>query len=203
MREIARGFEAAGDFLRATHPAPSGLALTWSQRANRISDEQPIVGGFNHHQAIMEKVYRPMIQAQLRPDIIMPTDGLYSYRMIFSPFLLALDDAGLRERLQSWIEEGGVWVAGPMTDVRTLDGAKFTHAPYGSLEEWAGVTCRHEIPCDPRNFGLEWADGRRSESSVWADGLELNGAEALAVYHEGPNKGLAAVTRPQDGQGGR
>ena len=43
--------------------------------------------------------------------------------------------------MKSWIEAGGTWVVGPMTDNRTIEGTKFTHAPFGSLEEWGGIYC--------------------------------------------------------------
>ena len=48
---------------------------------------------------------------------------------------------------------------------------------------------------------MRWADGRKSEGSVWFDGYELRGAEALATYTEGPLRGLAAVTWHRMGKG--
>jgi beta-galactosidase GanA len=88
-----------------------------------------------------------------------------------------------------------------MSDVRNTHAAKYTRAPYGSLEEWAGIYCKYEIPADPRDFKMRWEDGRETNGSVWYDGLELRGAEALATYTEGPFAGLAAVTRKNMGKG--
>lgn len=201
VQEVSAGFEKAAEFLNGTKPSKSGLGLHFSHKSSWISEWQPLVNGFQYTGAFMERAYRPMIQAQLRPDVILPLADLSDYGMVFSPFLLSLDEADLRERLKKWIEAGGTWIVGPMSDIRTADAAKFTHAPYGSLEEWAGIYCRYEIPGEPRDFGIRWSDGRESQGSVQYDSFELRGAEALATYTEGPMKGLAAVAQRKMGDG--
>ena len=201
VQEISKGYSAAADFLNNTRPTNTGIALHYSHKTNFIFDYQPMLNNFRYLPALLERAYHPMIQAQLRPDVILPMADLDSYRMIFSPFLAALDEEGLRKRLRAWIKAGGTWIVGPLSDVRTIDGTKFTHSPYGSLEEWAGVYCKYEIPGDPHEFGIKWADGHESEGSVWYDGLELRGAEALATYSNGPLAGLAAATRCTLGKG--
>lgn len=201
VKEISAGFRTAADFLNNTKPVNTGLALHFSHRAAWMFEYQPMVNGFNYQVFLLEKVYRPMMQAQFRPDVILPMSDLSKYKMVFSPFLPALDEFGLRERLKAWIEAGGTWIVGPLSDVRTIHATKFTHAPYGSLEEWMGIRCRYEIPADPHEFGLRWWDGRSSAGSVWYDGLELRGAQALATYTEYPLQGLAAVARQKIGRG--
>lgn len=201
VREIADGFAIAADFLNTTRPTSAKIALHYSQHSGRMFEYQPLVNNFVYLSSLMEKVYRPMIRAQLRLDVIHPMADLSSYKMIVSPFLISLDTQNLRERIKEWIENGGIWIVGPMSDVRNTHAAKFTHAPYGSLEEWAGIYCKYEIPADPRDFKMRWADDRETNGSVWYDGLELRGAEALATYTEGPFAGLAAITRKNMGKG--
>jgi beta-galactosidase GanA len=201
VQEISAGFRAAADFLNDAPPIPTPLALVFSQRSARMSAHQPMVNGFNYHGMMMDKVYHPLLQAHLRLDAILPMAELSKYKMIFSPFLLTLDESGFREKIKSWIEAGGAWIVGPLSDIRNEHAAKFTHAPYGSLEEWGGVYCKYELPGDPRDFKLRWNDGRESEGALWYDGLELRGAEALATYTEGPLAGLAAVARKKLGKG--
>lgn len=201
VQEIAAGFRAAAEFLNATRPASTPLALTYSQLAARIFWHQSVVKDFHYPSAVIQRVYHPLIQAQLRPDVAHPMADLAKYRMIVSPFLVTLDEENLRARLQQWVEAGGTWVVGPMADIRNEHAVKYTHAPYGNLEDWAGVYCKYEIPGDPRDFALRWNDGREAEGSIWYDGLELRGAEALATYTEGPLAGLAAVARKAMGKG--
>lgn len=202
VREASGGFEKAADFLNDTTPTKSGLAIHYSHKCSWISEWQPLINGFHYTGAILERVYRPLIQAQFRPDVILPPADLGGYRMVFSPFMLSLEEAGLPDRLKAWIEAGGTWVVGPMSDVRNADAAKYTHAPFGVLEDWAGVRCVYEIPGEPRDFGIRWSDGRESQGSVQYDSFELNdGTEALAAYTEGPMAGLAAAARRQMGRG--
>ena len=162
---------------------------------------QPIIREFKYTNAMVNNVYHPMIQAQLRPDLLDAQADLSGYKLLFSPFLPTLDEGDLRERLRKWIEAGGVWIAGPFTDIRDRHAAKFPHAPYGSLEEWAGVRCKYEIPGDARPFSLVWNDKRESQGTLWYDSYELRGAKPLATYVEGPMKGLAAVAERRMGKG--
>lgn len=201
VQEIARGLDAARDFLNETRPARSGLAMHVSTMAWWLFTHQGMVKDFVYIQALLERVYRPMMQAQLRPSVIHPAQPLDPYRLICSPLLPVLGEAGLQDRLGKWIESGGTWVAGPFTDIRDAHAAKFRHAPYGILEDWAGVYCKYEIPGDPRDFALRWSDGRTSKGSVWYDAFEPRDCEVLAVYSEGPMQGLAAAVRRKMGQG--
>jgi beta-galactosidase len=202
VQAISKGFAASADFLNNTKPTRSGLAMHFSHRAAWMFENQPIVCGFNYMSAMLDRTYRPITQAQLRPDVILPSADLSPYRVIVTPFLPALDEGGLRERMKKWIQKGGTWIVGPMSDCRTPDAAKFKHAPYGSLEEWAGIYTKYEIPAEKRKFKMRWADGRESEGSVWFDGYEMkDGTHALATYADGPLAGLAAVTWHQMGEG--
>jgi len=201
VQEISKGYGAAAGFLNDTQPTDTALALHYSHRAAWLFRDQPIVEGFNYQRALLDRFYRPLIRAQFRPDVILPQRDLAEYGLILSPFLPALDEAGLRERIRAWIEAGGTWIVGPFSDIRTTHGTKFTHAPYGSLEEWAGVRCVYEIPGDPRDFGLSWVFEAETTGSIWYDALEPVDAEVLATYTEGPCAGLAAATRRRMGKG--
>lgn len=201
VREIAEGFQRAGSFLRETRPVNTGLALHFSGYAWWLFEFQPMVNGFNYGEKLLNAFYHPLIQSQLRPDVIDPAASLEPYKVLCSPLLPALDESGLRERLEAWIKDGGIWVVGPLSDNRTLDATKYTHAPFGSLEEWTSAICKYQIPGDPRDFHIQWKDGGKGQGSIWYDGFELHGGEALATYEEGPLKGLAAAARFRMGKG--
>lgn len=86
--------------------------------------------------------------------------------------------------------------------IRDADSGKFVRAPYGVLESWAGVRCKYEIPGDPRQFRMRWADGHECEGSLWYDALETRGSTVVAAYTEGPGAaGLAAIVRRRIGKG--
>ncbi len=204
VRDVARGFKTAANFLNGTRPTPTGLAVHLSTLAWAQLRFQPIANEFDYVEYMIQRIYRPLMSAGLRSDVLDPAASLDAYRVVFSPFLPALDESGLRSRLLSWIEAGGTWVVGPMSDVRTMHGTKPTHAPFVSLEEWAGLYCKYELPGDPRDFALAWSDGRASRGSVWYSGFTRapeSSATPLATYARGPLAGLSAVTETPVGQG--
>lgn len=201
VKEIAAGFRAAADFLNGTSPDRTGLAVHFSGFAWCLFDFQPMVNGFRYGDRMISGVYDPIVQAQLRPDILPPAASLDGYRLVYSPFLPCLEENGLRERLRAWMEAGGTWICGPMTDCRDLHSAKYRNAPFSVLEDWTGAYCKFQIPGDPRDFAIRTADGVDTKGSVWYDGLEPRGAEVLATYTEGPLKGLAAAIRKPIGRG--
>jgi beta-galactosidase GanA len=103
--------------------------------------------------------------------------------------------------LKKWIEDGGVWIAGPMTDNRDLHASKFTHSPYGSLEAWGQFKSHFEIPGDPRDFSFTMAGGAKHRGSWWYDAMESTGSKVMAKYVDGPMKGLAAIVESKMGKG--
>jgi len=201
IQEVAAGLRAAGAFLAGTRPTRSGLALHLSTTASWMFEYQPMVKGFHYGEAMIERVYGQLLRAHLCPDVIDPSADLSPYRMVLSPFLPWLDEDDLQDRLRAWIEAGGTWIAGPFTDTRNADAAKYTHAPFGVLEKWAGVRTVYEMPGDPRQFKVRWDRGGEFEGSLWYDSFEVAGAESLAEYTEGPMKGLAAVVTRKVGRG--
>jgi len=201
VQEISTGFRTAGTFLSHTRPDVSGLALHFSCWAWLLYEFQSQVNGFQYGGKLTNAVYQPLLAGGWRPDIIDPAASLDPYRVVLSPFLPSLEESGLRDRLLDWIRAGGTWVAGPMTDNRTLHATKYRIAPFSVLEDWASVRVKHQIPGDPRDFGVRWTDGRDSKGSIWYDGLEPSEAETLATYTEGPVAGLSAVVRRAMGKG--
>jgi beta-galactosidase GanA len=203
VQQLGREFKQAGEFLRGTRPTISGLGLIWSQRVARMFQFQATVKPeFNYEQTLGEAIYHPLLRAQYRPDILQPGADLSPYRLLLCPLLMTLEERGLRERLEAWVEAGGTLIAGPLTDVRDHEGAHYAHATLGVLEDWGGAYCRYSLPGFPLDFASTWqADGHTGTGQVWYDGLEPRGAEALAVYSEGPLKGLASITRQRKGRG--
>jgi beta-galactosidase GanA len=200
VKEIAAGLHSSAEFINGTRPVSSGLAVHFSGLAWLMFEFQPFVNNFKYSEKLTD-FYRSMIEASLRADVIDPAASLDSYRVICSPFLPALDEASLRQRIKAWVKAGGIWITGPLSDNLTMDAAKFKHSPFGSLEQLTETYCNYQIPGDPKDFALRWADGSESCGSIWYDGFEAGEAEVLATYTEQPLKGLAAVLRKKVGKG--
>ena len=201
VRETSDGYKAAADFINGTKPTASGLAIHFSHQSYVTFKNQPLVNGFNYLGKFLERIYKPILSAQYRPDVIDPSVDLSKYKLLLTPLLPTLDESGARERIRAWIEAGGTWIVGPLSDIRTTEGTKFTQAPYGCLEDWGGVYCKYQLPGEPRDFGIRWSDGTESKGSLWYDCLEPRDSEPLALYTEGPGRDLAAATVRRLGDG--
>jgi beta-galactosidase GanA len=203
IREVADGLTAAGDFLNHTIVDKSRIALTFSNRTQQLFEHQPMVQDVNYPgNTLTARVYRPLAREQWRMEVLEPAQDISCVKLLISPFLPMLDECSLRERLKQWIEHGGIWIAGPLTDVRDLSAAKYTHSHYGTLEEWAGFRSCFEIPGHPRNFAFSFTgDEATHQGSVWYDAMEAIDAKVLARYTEGPVKGMAAIVEKPLGEG--
>lgn len=201
VKEVAAGFRAASRFINGTKPLSQGVALHFSELAWWMFEYQPMVKDFSYGRQMIQAAYKPLHDAHVMVDVIDPSVALDTYRFVFTPFLPALDEGGLCNRIMPWVEAGGTWIVGPLSDIRTLDATKYTYSPFGKLEEWAQIFCLYEIPADPNEFAMRWNDGRETTGSIWYNAFELRGAEALATYTEGPLEALAAITRTRIGKG--
>ncbi len=191
----------AGEFLRNTKPTVSKMAIHFSDFANIQLTAVPYVNGFNLLNNMLGMVYHPIIRAQYRPDVVYPMADITDYKLIITPFLPWLGEHGLQERLYRWIQDGGTWIVGPQTDIRDQSLGKYTHAPFGVLEEWTGVYSDLQIPGEPTDFTMKWRDGSEGKGSVWYDSFIPNDTKVLATYSDGPFAGRAAVVEAQCGKG--
>ena len=201
VQEIARGFDACAEFLRDSRPVTSGLAMHTSHVAWVSFMAQGIAPKLDYPHDIIHRVYGPLADTGVHPEVIMPGQGLEGHKVLVSSLMPILDDQDLRAQLEAWIRAGGIWVAGPLTDVRTAEGTKFLDAPYGVLEGWGQVENRFQVPACPSDYALSWTDGAEGTAGLWADSYTLRGAKALASYVDGPLAGQAAITEATMGKG--
>ncbi len=200
--KLAADLKKAAPFLSGTRPQPARVAVHLSDFAFKLLDSQPICGALHYIDAVRDRFYLPLLEAGVRVDVITPGQDLAPYDVVFSPLLACLDEDGLRQRLAQWIEQGGTWIAGPLTDVRNRDCAKFD-GPFGSLEAWGGVYLRRFLCADPAHPFRATGPAGDTAASFWCDGFSPVTATALAVYDQASAElaGLAAVTENPMGRG--
>lgn len=117
VRETAAGFRKAADFVRETKVA-ADVAIHFTSLNWNMFEQQGIVKGLNYQQSVVGRFYKPLIDLGLRPDVIDAHAALDGYRVVFSPLMLTLEEAGLPQRMEQWVREGGTWIVGPLSDER-------------------------------------------------------------------------------------
>lgn len=75
---------------------------------------QPMVNGFNYQAAYQNNLFRPLMQAQLRPSVISEGMDVSNYKIVITSFVPYIGTKDLANRMVEWVRNGGTWIVGPM-----------------------------------------------------------------------------------------
>lgn len=172
VQEIAEGYAKATDFLSRTK-ITTDFAIMVSSKVHHLMNEQPVVAE-NHpnpagwyYPLRLYRLHKAVLETGMRPDILNPGKSLAPYKVLFTPFMLTLEIGDLQERIQKWVEEGGIWISGPMTDIRNSIGAHYTDRETGILEKLTGAALVHQVPDIQHQIPCSWADGSEFRAGNW------------------------------------
>ncbi len=180
IQRTSAELEKASEFITETK-VDSPVALHFTSRSWNLFDAQPIIHGLSYV-GELTRVHRELLKLGVCPDVIGSKHTLDGYKVLVSPLLMTLEDNELSERIAKWVRDGGVWIAGPFTDIRNDIGAHFTDRAMGMLEEFLGVRLTYTVPTDGSYLTTEWNDG---EALICQKNAEL---------YDGVAEPLAAVT---------
>jgi beta-galactosidase len=192
IRTVAGELAAHADWMRTTRPTPAAVALHYGVPAQWQFEASPIAGAFNYDSAITA-LHRLLSDAGIPRDVIMAGATVDCYQVVFSPYVPAID-LDLMKRMRNYVEQGGVWVLGPLSACRTPEATAHRDACYSSdFEKWLGVHVRHRLT--PGGVTKLKAAGETVPCRLWCDAYELlqTDRRVLAAYSGGPLDGFAAV----------
>lgn len=199
VKRCTDDFKKVNDKLFSTK-IKSKIALHFSTTSWRtLVRNDLILKDFNYLEAMYATFNKAFRHYNL--DVLDTYSDLDGYDVVISPFTVCIDENGLREKIINFVNNGGTWIVGPSSDVLKEDVAKYTHAPFGFIEEFAGVYLKKEIPCKNTVSKAKWTNGEELNLSTIYSGFELKGAESLAVYTEGLTKDLSVITCKKVGKG--
>ena len=208
IEEISDILGKAGELLRSTRAGRSDFAMSVSCKAGRMFTASPTIERFDYGEALTESYHKffgsGMLPALLEPS--MPLDGV---KVLYSPYLMTLEQGDFAERLENWIKGGGIWIAGPMTDIRNAELAKYPDSPFGIIERITGIYNDFGLPASAIPAGVEWSlpDAGNSATALWTDVFTLSGdMQPLGVYRsageDSPLDSRAAAAFCPVGKGG-
>ncbi len=181
VRDVARDFAKCAGFINET-VVDTSVAMHYSSLCCNMFETQPIVGGFRYDGSLKKHFYKPLLDCGLRPDIIDEGADLSKYRVVFSPFMITLDQGDLRERIAEWVRNGGVWITGPMTDIRSAEGTRYTDRLHGMLETLTGATFKYWFPDNEKRISSKWRDGENFGGNTYYETFEpADGADIVNV----------------------
>ena len=209
VQELARGYDKCSEFLTATR-VDTDFAMIASTTTDYLMKQQPVVWEDGSHQwetaytKRLQRIYDAIADTGIRPDVLTPMGSFQKHRILFTPYLMTLEEEDLPERITRWVEQGGIWIAGPMTDIRNGIGAHYRDRETGILEKLTGATLVQQIPDSSHRTGCAWADGSRFTANKWLQLFDVpQDAKVLATVTSGYSAlvGKALVFRKQVGKG--
>ena len=209
VQKIAGEFDRCADFLTRTR-VDTDMALMVSSTTDYLMKQQEVVWEEGSHAwetaytKRLYRFYRPATEMGIRADVIPTGKALDRYKLLFTPFLLTMEEYDLQNRVMDWVKNGGVWVAGPMTDIRNDIGAHYIDKETGILEELTGATMVYQVPDTWDRIRCAWADGAPLATDTWLQLFDVpEDAEVLATAVEGYSalEGKALIFRKQVGKG--
>ena len=198
VAELSKDLEKAAPYLSGTK-VKSKIALSLSSESWRHLESAPYLENFKYVETVRDRFHGALRHRNI--DVIDTAHPLDGYDVVISPFLTDANADGFREKVLSFTENGGKWIAGPLTDIYTDYAAKFGKGPTSFLEETAGVYVKYVVPQDADDLAISGKDGRKRAGSLYFEGYEMRGAESLADYTSSWLKGLSAAAERKIGKG--
>ena len=197
----AAEFADASGFLSGSRVV-TPVALHFTSKSWQLSDHQPVVEG-NSYLKNVQSVHRALTRCGVRPDVIGAMHPLDDYKLLVSPCVMTLEDGNMAQRICAFVENGGIWVAGPMTDIRNGIGSHYTDKAMGMIEDWLGVRLDYGIPTDGTVLQTAWKNGEKLSIKNWAELFTVNEGECLAFASGGHSAltGKSLVSRHKVGKG--
>ncbi|MCS5733736.1 beta-galactosidase [Herbiconiux daphne] len=173
------------------------VAILWDWESFWAQDAEMLPSIELNHRRQIETYYSRLWHDGVTVDFAHPSHDLSGYDLVIAPSLyaLSLTDAA---RLESFVEAGGVFVAGYFSGI--VDGTGTVHeGPMpGALRRLLGASVQEFAPLRA-DEQVSLSNGVRG--SRWTDDVRLEGADAVAVYETGPVAGGPAITRNRVGLG--
>ncbi len=178
VQRTSADYDKASEIISGTK-VKSDVALHFTSHAWRLFEVQPIFDG-NSYVWQVQRIHKRLSANGVRPDVIEASHSLDGYRLVISPLTMTLE-GGLGDKIKEFVKNGGVWIAGPMTDIRNSIGAHYTDRAMGMIEDMLGVRLDYSVPTDGAYLRAAWADGDEMKCRRWVECYSLcGGSESLA-----------------------
>ena len=169
VQRAAKDIKKCSNFLQNSC-IRSEIALHYSSTALNSFESAPLVKGFNYRAELIGRYYSAFRHYNV--DVIDTQHGLNGYKVLLSPFLAVADENGLYDRVIKWVEKGGTWIVGPMSDIMDGNVRRYTDSVFGFLEDLAGVYVKYQRPIGNDVFRAGWENDGECGISVWYDPFE-------------------------------
>ena len=179
------------------------IAITYSDHARAMLETEGLDkrNGFpTRYRGVIEMWHKHVLDLGYHREVRFENAALDGLKLLITPAMPYVSDAFLL-RAKDFMEQGGVWIAGPVTGTRGKEHTVPTDAGLGLLEKLAGVTTQYVMPLTGTGATGELL-GVSSELSGWcAAMIAREGTQVIGTLTQGRGKGLAFATERNIGKG--
>ncbi|MFG2095506.1 beta-galactosidase [Streptomyces sp. NPDC048612] len=152
------------------------------------------------HSRIALDHYRPLFEAGVACDVLPPRRELSGYRLVVAPslYLLTAPDA---ERLAAYVRDGGRLLVSFFSGIVDENDRVHPGGYPAPLRALLGLRVEEFWPLEAGRTVAVGGGDYTGRADLWSEALDLEGAEALARFTDGPLAGRPAVTRHSYGRG--
>lgn len=173
VKEVSQGFASASEFLTKTE-VETDVAFMVSTVNATLMKHQPVFSSktLSSYTKRIADIYEKISRYGIRTDVIGSGKELDRYKVLFTSFMMTLEEQNVGERIKEWVKGGGIWVCGPLCDIRNAIGTHYISAETGMHEEMTGAFLAYQIPDASHKISLVCDE----------DGEEFSGNEWLQLY---------------------
>ncbi|WP_067843531.1 beta-galactosidase [Amphibacillus sediminis] len=196
--EVSELIKQIEPYLHKTKVLEPRVAITYSDRARSFIDVEH--GSEYVYKDKITDFYKLFLELNLERKLVPEGHDLSGCHVLFTPYAHHLSDSFL-SRVLSFIEHGGVWIAGPMTGDRTGEHTWPTEGGLGSLTSILGIKEMIQFPATNSHHYGE-AFGLESELLGLSSFFEVDDeTKVLGKVTKGQGQGKAFLIEKKIGKG--
>ena len=209
LKDFGAFLKNSSDFMVDNPVAPAEMAIVYSHEADAGLRIEEYTNGLRYYNEWTYRFYLAFHDQYLHRDVIGPEMDFTDYKVLFLPLLPVIPET-TRQKLKTWVENGGILIAGPMTGYRTEIWASFTDHAMGDIAEWSGIEVETRLPIGLKRRPAEVPvylnydaslNLEKTEATIWSEALSSEKGKVLAQYETGMHDGLPAIIENKVGKG--
>jgi len=193
--ELGRTLETIAEVAGSRVVTDVALVFDWQAWWGTDLDSHP-TGDVGYLDQVHD-LYNALLAEGFTVDIVAPGASLEGQRLVVVPSLYLVSDADAAT-LTDFVAGGGHAVVTYFSGIVDENDRVRPGGYPGAFRELLGVSSEEFFPVDPA-VTLALSDG--STASTWTEWVHLRGAEAVAVFDDGPLPNVPAATRNSFGAG--
>jgi len=187
-------FKNIEPLIQSSEPVDPEIAITYSDRARSFFDNEP--GDHYLYREMMLDYYKNFLDMGIERKLVPEGYNLEKSSVLFTPFVHYISEEYL-SKIKTFVENGGIWIAGPMTGDRTKEHTWHTTHGLGNLGELAGVENIIQFPATDSGHVGQAFDHNVELGMMSTFFTPMDGTKVQGVVSEGQAAGYAFITEKE------